>query len=420
MLRYQQKIKNLLQLEKVFVGIKRILKPNAKLLITVQDSITSPDPCQSYFFTKGRLAQILDKYNFWIERFDSLDRKGRRIIRAVVSNIKKQNSNKKRRICALGAYGVRYNELGYDWDGQARAFKKLDVETLLLDIRQEKDFGSLKEKVLGFHPDILWIALKDGLPFLIKLKKELGKLDFKVVYWFRDLRGIEGVKSNLPIKSPKIDPIDIQGVIDYVFLSSAGQIEDYKRIYGVNKVYFMPDFCSPEFMHKVDVKEKYNIVFTGGLEREVFHGGRTRLIRNLMRHYNLQVRNNILNNIAEFYSSSKIVFGADVIGKDKDFQPYLYTSNRFFIALACGSFYLCQYFPGIEKLAENHKHLVWFKNEKELYDLIDYYLEHDKERKAIGRNAQELAHSKHANITRIQNILDIIDGKTEEFYGFIK
>ena len=88
--------------------------------------------------------------------------------------------------------------------------------------------------------------------------------------------------------------------------------------------------------------------------------------------------------------------------------------------MGCGAFYICQWFPGIEKLAENDKHLIWFKTENELLEKVDYYLEHKEEREKIRMNAQELAHSKHTFVHRIQNMFDIINGKANGFYGFLK
>jgi spore maturation protein CgeB len=52
-------------------------------------------------------------------------------------------------------------------------------------------------------------------------------------------------------------------------------------------------------------------------------------------------------------------------------------------------------------------------------DLLDKYLSNQELREEIKRNAAELAKEKHNYISRITNMLDIISGKTEDFYGFI-
>lgn len=47
------------------------------------------------------------------------------------------------------------------------------------------------------------------------------------------------------------------------------------------------------------------------------------------------------------------------------------------------------------------------------------YLTNDGLRDEIRKNAVILAEKKHNYMVRIQNMLDIINGKTEDFYGFI-
>ena len=39
----------------------------------------------------------------------------------------------------------------------------------------------------------------------------------------------------------------------------------------------------------------------------------------------------------------------------------------------------------------NHKHLVWFKDVDEGFDLVRYYLDHDEERERIGAEGRKIA-----------------------------
>ena len=395
-------------LEKVFSEIKRVLKPNAKFLVTTPNKNEYFDPGHKQFFTKGTLAKLFDDLNIQIDWLDLEEREDKyrkhNMLKALLINKPAFQITQQRKICAIGGYDLYgYTQLGFHWDGQARAFKELGYKTLLLDIRKDKNYENLRAKILDFQPDILWLGLKDCLPFIEWMEKDIKKLrkkGSKVIYWFCDLREPE--------------PINLSDLIDVMFLSNAGQIEDYRKAYNLEKVYYMPQACTPAFMHRLNLQKVYDIGFTGSLAGD-FHRKRAKLLKKLSRKYNIIIKNDIRNNIANFYSKCRIVFGMN-----PDFNKYLYTSNRFFVALGCGAFYLCQWFPGIEKLAENHKHLVWFKNEEELFKLIDYYLKHDEKREEIAKNGQKLAHSKHTYVHRIQNMLDIIDGKTNKFYGFLK
>lgn len=334
------------------------------------------------------------------------------------------------KICGLGAFGHRKGRPGQDWDSHCRAWETLGHDTMLVNIRRwstHKDFlrdveyyEDLRDRVLAFEPDLLWMALKDGLSFLIRFVEDVGRRDFRAVLWFRDLRVPEGVDSPVPVKPPTIDPKQAWGLIDYLFLSSGGKLlQQYQRAYKVPRVCFMPHTVVPEIMCPQDVPQKRDIVFTGGMDELLWHRGRTRLIKRMSTRYSVEARSNIFRKLAEFYSSSKIVFGADVVGEDPAFNPMYYTSNRIWLAMACGSCYVCQWFPGIDRLARNHEHLVWWKDEQELYEVLDYYLAHDEERERIGYNARALILDKHTHIKRMQNIFDFMEGKVDDFQGFL-
>ncbi len=408
--------------ERVFQEIKRVLKPEGQLLITVANKFAYVDQGHVQIFTKGLLVKLLDSQGLYIDFLECETRKDvyreHDMLKALCTNrpAKKKNG---RRICAVGAYDIRYDYLGFHWDGQARAFQELGYETLLLNVRGS-DYNTLREEILKFQPDILWLGLKECLPFVKFIEKDMKAIQCKVIYWFCDLRGIEGIKGDLPLKPPVVEFNEFKGVLDFVFLSNYGQVEDYKKITGIENVFYMGRSCSKAFHRRVSMKENFDIAFAGGMDRSVFHRERTALIKKMSKLYNVTIRNDAMNHISEFYSSAKIAFGADVIDEGDEFQPYLYTSNRLFIALACGACYVCQWFPGIEKLAENHKHLVWFKEEKELFEQLDYYLKNDKARETIRRNAQAWAYGAHTHLHRVENILDIIDEKTKNFYGFLE
>ena len=66
-----------------------------------------------------------------------------------------------------------------------------------------------------------------------------------------------------------------------------------------------------------------------------------------------------------------------------------YFSNRLVNVLATGNFYIEHYSRGMEKVFTNKKHLVWYKNENELCELIKYYLVNEKEREEIALEGQK-------------------------------
>ena len=352
------------------------------------------------FFDKASMAQILEEKDFYIEHLEVRDS----FIEAEAVKTKNipaiKTGNGPKRICSIGQYMLwRYRGLGFDWDEWPRCFKKLGMDYLLIEGMRNIETQKIKEAVLSFKPHYLLIVLKDTLPIIRDIKKELKSIGTKVIYWFCD-----------PEKPKKEDLADI---IDIMFLTNRGQLDEYKEAYNLKDVYYMPQGFGPYAQHRLGMPEIYDVGFAGAVSNAPLHKTRRELINAMRQQYNVRVSNMVRNNIAEFYSQSKAVFGAS------DFDHELYTSNRFFVALGCGACYITKKFKGIELLTENKKHILYFENKEELFDLLNYYLSHDSEREKIRQAAAKLSLEKHTYEHRMRNILDIIDGKTQSFYGFL-
>jgi len=395
------------ELKKVINEVRRVLKPNAKFLLTTPNKDSYRDPGHKQFFTKGTLAELLDNLDVafdWVEIEERQDvYRSHNILKAMLRNHSQIEIQEKKKICAIGAYEInRYTQLGFHWDGQARAFKTLGYQTRLLDIRKDWNFENIRSKILEFQPDFLWLGLKDCLPFIRWMHKDIGKLKnngTKVIYWYCDIR-----KPNL---------INLNELVDIMFLSNAGQIDDYRSAYSIDNIFYMPQAFASQFMYKLDIPEIYDVGFAGTING-FFHKKRKKILNKIAEQYKVAIRNNVRNCIPNFYSSCR-----SVLGTNPALIDYLYTSNRIFIAMACGAFYICEWFSGIEKLVRNHEHVVWYKTDAELLDLLEFYLKNKEKRNKIRKNAQKLAHSKHTYTQRIQNMMDIINNESNEFYGFL-
>ena len=144
------------------------MKHGTKMLITVPNKFAYSDPGHIQIFTKGSLARLLDINDLsieWIEwerRKDAYRRHD--LLKALCAN-KSRILDQKRKICAIGAYSIRYEDLGYHWDGQIRAFHSLGYDPLFLDIGRDT-YENLRRKIIEFDPDILWLGLKDCLHFV--------------------------------------------------------------------------------------------------------------------------------------------------------------------------------------------------------------------------------------------------------------
>jgi hypothetical protein len=102
--------------------------------------------------------------------------------------------------------------------------------------------------------------------------------------------------------------------------------------------------------------------------------------------------------------AAKIVLGINTVNTVE-----LYFSNRTFLTLAGGGFHLTHYVPGLEEMFRNHRHLVWFKSDRECLDLIDYYLKRPRLRKRIAGNGQRLVRRRYTMRKQFNRMLNIID-----------
>jgi spore maturation protein CgeB len=77
--------------------------------------------------------------------------------------------------------------------------------------------------------------------------------------------------------------------------------------------------------------------------------------------------------------------------------------------MACGAFYLPQYFEGIEKVFTQKENIDWFHNVDELKGKIRYYLANENHRKEIARKGQEFILKHFDCQPLVSNLLNIIE-----------
>lgn len=100
------------------------------------------------------------------------------------------------------------------------------------------------------------------------------------------------------------------------------------------------------------------------------------------------------------YSSAKIVLGVHSITKSTTMQ-----SMRTFEILGCGGFFLTQRTLAIESMFQDHIHLVASSSYEETIELMNYYLNHPKERRKIAEEGQRFVYSEHTYAKRAESII---------------
>jgi hypothetical protein len=106
----------------------------------------------------------------------------------------------------------------------------------------------------------------------------------------------------------------------------------------------------------------------------------------------------------ELYASTKVVVGDTLC---PNFKYPDYWSDRIYETLGRGGFLIHPYINGLDKEFEDKKHVVFYEynNWNQLEDLINYYLENDKEREKIRKAGHELVKKSYTYKNRWQSIL---------------
>jgi hypothetical protein len=106
----------------------------------------------------------------------------------------------------------------------------------------------------------------------------------------------------------------------------------------------------------------------------------------------------------ELYASTKVVVGDTLC---PNFKYPDYWSDRIYETLGRGGFLIHPYIKGLEKEFEDKKHVVFYEynNWDQLKDLINYYLENDKEREKIRKTGHEFVKKNYTYKNRWQSIL---------------
>lgn len=328
------------------------------------------------------------------------------------------------RVCLLSKYGqssnwlyegtrsgltedsIEFLDISISYERKVESPHWKSIPTLIQQSRLAQDEGICKE-IVTFAPDVILLLQYAGLQFLLDngefLRKQLPQT--KICFWLVDLE--EEIFENKKLGS----------FIDFFFLSNGEQIEEYKKKWRVEQVIFMPQgaFVAPKF--PVLQQRVQDLAFLGRRQQdEPRYQERNKLLDELKNNVGLVETNDLLDriHIFDFYQKSKILLSTSWKN-----DGYLYSSDRIFNVLGAGTMALASYFPGIEKLFTNKKHLVWFTNVSEGISLAQYYLQHAEERETIARNGYDLIQEKHTYKKRVENILHILTHTSSDFEGFI-
>jgi spore maturation protein CgeB len=110
----------------------------------------------------------------------------------------------------------------------------------------------------------------------------------------------------------------------------------------------------------------------------------------------------------KIFSSSKIIVA---IHYQDGKTPCYQASPKVYETLACQGFLLVDSQKDVRTLFEDGKHLVIFKDIKDLREKVGYYLNHPEERKRITEQGYKEVLQKHTYIHRIEKLLHTIKAR---------
>lgn len=207
----------------------------------------------------------------------------------------------------------------------------------------------------------------------------------------------------------------ILGEVDAVASASKRFIEEY--VFGNGyKGQYIPQYTNKERFKEAnsEIGKQFEVLFVGS---DHTGKGRKSVDYALMANANLSVfgkfwdkslgrdvlKGSYIDNdeLYKYYGNAKIVLN----DHRKDMAYWGFVSNRIYDVSASGGFVFTDYVKEIE--VEYGDSIVMYKNKEEFKEKLEYYLEHEDERKALARKAQKITLEKFTNEVAAKKFVEI-------------
>jgi spore maturation protein CgeB len=290
----------------------------------------------------------------------------------------------------------------------ARAFRESGCRLLWLNPakirRRHKDRTDqwILDQIGSFRPDMVFIYSRDIPSSVLEVISAGG---IKTVMYYEDM------SDDLP---PEL--IHRGRLVDFFLATNKGLLEKYKTAGIANPFYFTGacDRYDHRIRHPVLPLWKSDIAFIG-MARP--NESRVILTRKLSERHTVKVYGKswqefglkaTLKTVTPrgyclVCNGAKIVLGADFTSEVEG-----YWSNRLWLTLGGGGFFLTRYVRGMENFFENRKHLVWYHDEQECLDLAGEYLSMPQERRKIALAGYHLVHRHHTYHHFVERVIALI------------
>jgi len=262
----------------------------------------------------------------------------------------------------------------------------------------------LAKQIKNYNPDIIFVRL-------------VNYLDGETVRLMKKVAAhapVVGIDNNI---WPEFHDhcIDAAANLDLLVATYSGKGIDGYRKTGV-RCAFLPSNCDPDIEYRYDVSEQWksDILFTGQTrynhKRYPKEDIRHQLLSRLVNMpgcalYGCPGRPKI-GGINYLYAISGARIGLSVNAVN---DIRLYHSDRLTTYLSCGTFVLAKLVPDSDLLFKDGVHLRYFDGVKEFFDLADWYLKHEEERKRIATTGMQYAHAEFNCVKMAQYLVELVE-----------
>ncbi len=266
--------------------------------------------------------------------------------------------------------------------------------------------AAMLEQIKIYHPDIVLIMkLGSFSPSLIPAMRQAAPNAF--------FAGRDG--DWYPQKQK--GRIEIACQLDMIMASNAGIfLQEYKNR-EMRLCSFMPNPCDPDIHRFYDVDDKFktDIIFTGcsGNPEKDSDPLRYKIAKQLSQMSNARVYGSFGNPAIGGLDYCYALSGAKVaLSINQINSVTMFHSSRFSHYMASGTFVLAKRVPMTDLLFKDKVHVKYFDTFEEFFDLADYYLKHEKERKEIALAGMQRAHAEFNCVKIAQYFLDLVQKGT--------
>jgi spore maturation protein CgeB len=282
---------------------------------------------------------------------------------------------------------------------QIAPFKSKSLSRLLFKSRVDK---LLREQIQNYKPDIIYISFPKFLDAdTVKLMRKTAPNTVII--------GGDGD----PWPKLRPDTIETAKQLDILTATNDGQfLQDYRNA-GVSLCVFMPNICDPDNDHRYEVEPKWqtDILWTGAAKHhaDTSDDFREKLVNELAKRDNCTLYGCLgrpqVGGQNYFYAISGAKIGVNV---NADSSVRLCHSDRLLHYLACGTMVTARRFDDCDLLYKDGLHIKYFDSIDEFFELANWYLKHEEERKKIADAGMKWVHEQFNGVKIAGYILDLV------------